>query len=101
MATSESAVPVQIAHSGLAEEVVLLEWLVDDGQDVETGSPLVVIESEKTQLEIEAPAYRAPRDPRARIRHRGGGRYDDRPDPSVIVMAFPGSPGAVGDLVDP
>jgi len=56
MATSEPAVPVQIAHSGLAEEVVVLEWLVDDGQPVEVGSPLVVIESEKTQLEIEAPA---------------------------------------------
>ena len=56
MATSESPVPVRIAHSGLAEEVVVLEWLVDDGQDVETGTPLVVIESEKTQLEIEAPA---------------------------------------------
>ena len=34
----------------------MLEWLVDDGQGVEAGSPLVVIESEKTQLEIEAPA---------------------------------------------
>ena len=56
MATSEPAVPVQIAHSGLSEEVVVLEWLVDDGQPVDVGSPLVVIESEKTQLEIEAPA---------------------------------------------
>ena len=53
---SGAAVDVFIAHSGLAEEVVVLEWLVDDGHPVEVGSPLVLIESEKTQLEIESPA---------------------------------------------
>ena len=59
MGTSEgsgAAVDVSIAHSGLAEEVVVLEWFVDDGQAVEAGFPLVLIESEKTQLEIESPA---------------------------------------------
>lgn len=56
MATSDPSIDVRIPHSGLAEEVVVLEWLVDDGQAVEAGVCLVVIESEKTQLEIEAPA---------------------------------------------
>jgi len=56
MGTPEPLIDVRIPHSGLAEEVVVLEWLVDDGQSAETGVLLVVIESEKTQLEIEAPA---------------------------------------------
>lgn len=58
MGTSEvpdEAFDVSISHSGLAEEVVVLEWFVDDGQSVQAGSPLVLIESEKTQIEIEAP----------------------------------------------
>lgn len=53
---SGAAVDVSIAHSGLAEEFVVLEWLVDDGQLVDVGSPLVLIESEKTELELESPA---------------------------------------------
>lgn len=59
MGTSEAsgaAFDVSIAHSGLAEEVVVLEWFVEDGQSVQAGSPLVLIESEKTQFEIESPA---------------------------------------------
>ena len=59
MGTSEesgAAFDVSIAYSGLAEEVVVLEWFVDDGQSVQAGSPLVLIESEKTQIEIESPA---------------------------------------------
>lgn len=61
MVTSErsdpgAAVEVSISHSGLSEDVVVLEWLVGDGQMVEPGDPLVLIESEKTELEIDAPA---------------------------------------------
>lgn len=52
----DDPVAVQIAHSGLAEEVVVLEWLVADGAVVEAGAPLVRIESEKTELEVVAPA---------------------------------------------
>lgn len=55
MATSDGAVEVRIEHSGLAEEVVVLEWLVADGATVAAGDPLVVIESEKTQFEMESP----------------------------------------------
>ena len=56
MGTSEAPVAVQIAHSGLAEEVVVVEWIAEDGADVIIGSPLVIIESEKAQIEIESPA---------------------------------------------
>ena len=49
-------IAVRIAHSGLAEEVVVLEWLAADGTVVDAGAPLVRIESEKTELEIAAPA---------------------------------------------
>ena len=56
MATSDhDATEVRIAKSGLAEEVLVLEWLVDDGAQVNAGDPLVVIESEKIQFEMEAP----------------------------------------------
>jgi pyruvate/2-oxoglutarate dehydrogenase complex dihydrolipoamide acyltransferase (E2) component len=58
MGTSDDdndAVDVRIAQSGLAEEVLVLEWLVDDGAQVNAGDPLVLIESEKTQFEMEAP----------------------------------------------
>lgn len=56
MGTSEAPVAVQITHSGLAEEVVVVEWIAEDGADVIIGSPLVIIESEKAQIEIESPA---------------------------------------------
>jgi len=56
MGTSDhDATEVRIAKSGLAEEVLVLEWLVDDGAQVNAGDPLVVIESEKIQFEMEAP----------------------------------------------
>lgn len=53
---TDDPIAVRIAHSGLAEEVVVLEWLVADGSAVAAGSPLVRIESEKTELELVAPA---------------------------------------------
>ncbi|MGD2145044.1 MAG: 2-oxo acid dehydrogenase subunit E2 [Anaerolineae bacterium] len=36
--------------------VVLLEWLKDVGDEVEKGEPLLIIETDKASLEIEAPA---------------------------------------------
>ncbi|NCG23105.1 MAG: dihydrolipoamide acyltransferase [Actinobacteria bacterium] len=56
MGTSDPPIDVRIPHSGLVEEAVVLEWLVDDGQVVEAGVRLVVIELEKINLEIESPA---------------------------------------------
>jgi pyruvate dehydrogenase E2 component (dihydrolipoamide acetyltransferase) len=37
-------------------EATLIEWLKADGEPVEKGEPLFVLESEKSALEIEAPA---------------------------------------------
>jgi pyruvate/2-oxoglutarate dehydrogenase complex dihydrolipoamide acyltransferase (E2) component len=48
--------PVVIPQAGLVEEVVVLEWLKADGDRVEAGDPLVLLETEKTQTEVEAPA---------------------------------------------
>lgn len=49
-------VPITIPQLGLVESVVLLEWLVPDGGLVEKGSPLILVETEKAQTEILAPA---------------------------------------------
>jgi len=50
------ATPIVIPQAGLVEEVVVLEWLKDDGETVVTGEPIVLLETEKTQTEVEAPA---------------------------------------------
>ena len=39
-----------------ATEVVLSEWLVDEGSEVESGAPVVVVETEKAVVEVEAEA---------------------------------------------
>ena len=54
MATSDPPVDLVIPHSGLTEVVVLVEWLVDDGDLVDHGTPLAVIESGKTQIELDS-----------------------------------------------
>ena len=38
------------------EEAVLAEWLVADGTEVKEGDPIFVLESDKSQQEIEASA---------------------------------------------
>jgi pyruvate/2-oxoglutarate dehydrogenase complex dihydrolipoamide acyltransferase (E2) component len=48
--------PITIPQLGLVESVVLLEWLVPDGGLVAEGSPLILVETEKAQTEIVAPA---------------------------------------------
>ncbi len=50
------ATPVVAPQLGLVEEIVVLEWLVADGDRVTAGQPVVVVETEKTQTELEAPA---------------------------------------------
>ncbi|MGH9136118.1 MAG: biotin/lipoyl-containing protein [Acidimicrobiales bacterium] len=53
------------------DDVELIEWIAADGSAVEVGDPLFVMETEKTETEIEAedagilvceaePGYRAP-----------------------------------------
>jgi pyruvate dehydrogenase E2 component (dihydrolipoyllysine-residue acetyltransferase) len=48
--------PVVMPQQGLVEEMVVLEWLRADGDQVAAGEPIVLLETEKTQTEVEAPA---------------------------------------------
>jgi len=48
--------PITIPQLGLVEEVVVLEWLKADGDVVSEGESVVLLETEKTQTEIQAPA---------------------------------------------
>jgi pyruvate/2-oxoglutarate dehydrogenase complex dihydrolipoamide acyltransferase (E2) component len=50
------ATPIVIPQLGLVEEVVVLEWLKADGDDVTAGETIVLLETEKTQTEVESPA---------------------------------------------
>jgi pyruvate/2-oxoglutarate dehydrogenase complex dihydrolipoamide acyltransferase (E2) component len=48
--------PIVIPQQGLVEEVVVLEWLRPDGAEVVQDEPIVLVETEKTQTEVVAPA---------------------------------------------
>jgi pyruvate/2-oxoglutarate dehydrogenase complex dihydrolipoamide acyltransferase (E2) component len=48
--------PIVVPQTGLVEEVAIVEWLRADGDAVAAGEPVVVVESEKAQSEVEAPA---------------------------------------------
>ncbi len=48
----ELAVP----QMGVVEQVLVVEWLVDDGSTVAAGDPVVVIDTDKAETELEAPA---------------------------------------------
>lgn len=55
MATSDG-VPLVVPQMGVVEQVVILEWLVPQGAEVEEGQSVVVVETEKAETELEAPA---------------------------------------------
>ena len=55
MVTYKESKPLVIPHSGLAKEVIIIEWLIEHGANVITGTPLVIYESEKTQVEMDSP----------------------------------------------
>lgn len=49
--------PVRIPKTSLAAtEATLIEHLVEEGQAVKEGQPLYLLETEKVEQEIEAPA---------------------------------------------
>ena len=55
-AETEDGYQVVMPKLGLTmTEAILIEWLKADGDPVEKGEPLFVLESEKSALEIEAP----------------------------------------------
>ena len=38
-----------------SDEVLVIEWIKDVGDQVEIGDPLVLVETDKTEVEIESP----------------------------------------------
>jgi len=48
--------PILVPHSGVVESVILVEWLHESGERVEEGEELVIVESEKAETAIDAPA---------------------------------------------
>ena len=61
MATSEEGVApagaeLTIPQMGVVEQVLVVEWLVEDGSQVTAGEPVVVIDTDKAETELEAPA---------------------------------------------
>lgn len=55
MATSE-AVPLAVPQMGLVEEVLLMQWLVEDGATVAAGDEVVIVETDKVETALVAPA---------------------------------------------
>lgn len=50
-------IEVILPKTGIYEgDVVLVEWLVEEGARVSAGDPIFVIESEKVEMDIEAEA---------------------------------------------
>src|SRR6056297_1248668 len=46
----------QMPKLGLTmEEGTIVEWLVADGSEITAGSPVLLIETDKTETEVEAP----------------------------------------------
>jgi len=39
----------------LVETVLIVEWLVEAGDRISTGQPLVTVETDKVEVEVEAP----------------------------------------------
>lgn len=50
-------IPVHMPKYGMTmEEGIIVEWLVGEGETVEQGQSLAVIETEKVETELEAPS---------------------------------------------
>ncbi|MCY3539905.1 MAG: dihydrolipoamide acyltransferase [Acidimicrobiia bacterium] len=49
-------VALTIPQMGVVEEVVVIEWLVEEGSTVSEGQEVVVIETEKAEVALEAPS---------------------------------------------
>lgn len=55
MAISEG-VPLVVPQMGVVEDVIVLEWFVEDGAEVSEGQRVVAVETEKADTDLEAPA---------------------------------------------
>ena len=47
---------IVVPRSGVVESVIIVEWLHATGDRVEAGDEVVIVESEKAETAIEAPA---------------------------------------------
>lgn len=56
MTDTKDAVPFIVPRMGVVEEVIVIEWLVDPGAAVSKGQEAVVVETEKAEVVLEAPA---------------------------------------------
>ena len=56
MADAQERVPLIVPQMGVVEEVLVIEWLVDAGSRVVAGQEVVVVETEKAEVVLEAPA---------------------------------------------
>lgn len=45
-----------VPQMGVVEQVIVLEWLVEDGAAVAGGQEVVMVETEKAEVGLEAPA---------------------------------------------
>ena len=45
-----------VPQMGVVEQVLVVEWLVDDGSEVAASDPVVLIDTDKAETELEAPA---------------------------------------------
>ncbi len=56
MATSEGPVSVVIPQMGVVENVLVVEWLRSAGSIVAAGEEIVIIDTNKAEVQLEAPA---------------------------------------------
>ncbi len=56
MTQAQDRIPLTVPQMGVVEEVIVIEWLVDPGSVVEAGQEVVVVETEKAEVALEAPA---------------------------------------------
>lgn len=55
-AAATDRVPMTVPHMGVVEEVIVIEWTVENGAAVEAGQEVVIVETEKAEVALESPA---------------------------------------------
>ncbi len=56
MTDRHNSVPLVVPQMGVVEEVVIIEWLVETHSMVTESQEVVVVETEKAEVMLEAPA---------------------------------------------
>ena len=50
------ATPITVPQMGVVEEIVVVEWLAADGDELHAGDGVVVVETDKAETTLPAPA---------------------------------------------